>query len=133
MPKNGYTNVSCQDMETVEGVVCSFMKGDDTVLGLTVHPSQYYGICKMLKGLWWVRVMIRRKHEKRVLFIGGNCFEHVTAINIANVSMVYSTAKDLCKLKAHGILMKNSLFSVVRVLALLSTTFSVKCNILYSV
>ena len=50
MPKNGYTNVSCQDMDTVEGVVCSFMKSDETVLGLTVHPSQYYGICKILKG-----------------------------------------------------------------------------------
>lgn len=74
-----------------------------------------------------------RKHGKRVLFVGGNCFEHITAINIANVSIAYSTAKDLCKLKSHGILMRNSLFSLVRVLALLSTTFSMKCTILYSV
>ena len=49
MPKNGYMNVSFQDIEAVEGVVCSFMKSNESVLGLTVHPSQYYCICKILK------------------------------------------------------------------------------------
>lgn len=49
-PRNGYTNVSCRDMEAVEGVVSSFVKSDESVFGLTVHPSQYYGVCKVLQG-----------------------------------------------------------------------------------
>ena len=49
-PPGGYVNVSCKNKDAVEAVIVQFVKSEEPILGLTVHPSQYYWICKLLKG-----------------------------------------------------------------------------------
>ncbi|KAK8791540.1 hypothetical protein WA588_001545 [Blastocystis sp. NMH] len=104
-PPDGYVNVSCKNKDTIETVIAQFVKSEEPILGLTVHPSQYYWICKLLKG-----------EKQSVLFLGGSSFENATAMDVANVSIVYNSAKDLCKLKSHGILLRNSLQLIANVL-----------------
>ena len=65
-----------------------------------------------------------------MLFIGGNHVEHITAMMTANVSMTYSTAKDLCKIHSHGILLSNSMKTVVELLEVFHSTCSMKCTIM---
>ena len=48
-PPGRYVNVSCKDKEALETVITQFRSSEEPLLGLTVHPSQYYWICKLLK------------------------------------------------------------------------------------
>ena len=68
--------------------------------------------------------------KQSVLFLGGSSFENATAMDVANVSIVYNSAKDLCKLKSHGILLRNSLQLIANVLEFLYSS-QTKCTIIY--
>ena len=68
--------------------------------------------------------------KQSVLFLGGSSFENATAMDVANVSIVYNSAKDLCKLKSHGILLRNSLQLIDNVLEFLYSS-QTKCTIFY--
>lgn len=48
-PEGGYPNMSCRSGEEVEDVVTRFLSSPRQALGVTVHPSQYYAICKACK------------------------------------------------------------------------------------
>ena len=47
--EGGYPNMSCRSGEEVEDVVTRFLSSPRQALGVTVHPSQYYAICKACK------------------------------------------------------------------------------------
>lgn len=48
-PEGGYPNLSCRSGEEVEDAVTRFLSSPRRALGVTVHPSQYYAICKACK------------------------------------------------------------------------------------
>ena len=80
---------------------------------------------------WSLYCSCDSNHQRRVLFIGGNSVEHITAMMTANVSIAYSTAKDLCKIRSHGILLSNSMKTVAELLEVFHSTCSMKCTIMW--
>ena len=70
------------------------------------------------------------REKQNVLFLGGSSFENAAAMDVASVSIVYNSAKDLCKLKSHGILLRNSLQLIASVLEFLYSS-QTKCTILW--
>lgn len=65
----------------------------------------------------------------KVLYVGGNAFEHITGMSVARVSLAYLSAKDLCKLSAGGILFAKSFLALVEIVELFSSSLSMKCTI----
>ena len=128
-PEGGYPNMSCCSGEEVEDSIKQFASSSRQALGVTVHPSQYYTICKACK-LVLSEGFIPSACGMKVLFVGGAFFEHITVLPICRVFLTFLAAKDVCKTNAAGILFEPSLLALIQIIELFSSSVSMKCTIL---